>query len=86
VLELNYTNINKAMNISVQSVLRGLEKGEGEFRRREWVLADFLNNGDTGATSPRPLFTSKKPRQQSHKAPGEQQGNHKISNRYGAAI
>jgi hypothetical protein len=84
VIELNYTNINKAMNISVQSVFHGGERGKKNFtegnRRLPIPLITEIPE------LPRPLFTSKKPRQQSHKAPGEKQGNHKISNRYGAAI
>jgi len=39
---MSLKKIAQGMNISVQSVLRGLEKGGGEFHRREWVLADFL--------------------------------------------
>jgi hypothetical protein len=38
----NLTQVAKGMNIWVQSVLRGLEKGEGEFHRRGGALADFL--------------------------------------------
>jgi hypothetical protein len=40
--EAGLTQVAKAMNIAVQSVLRGVERGEEEFHRREWVLADFL--------------------------------------------
>ena len=36
------TQVIKGMNIWVQSALRGLENGEGEFHRRGWALADFL--------------------------------------------
>ena len=36
------TQVAKGMNIWVQSVLRGLEKGEGEFHKRGGALADFL--------------------------------------------
>ena len=42
--------VAKGMNISVQSVLRGLEKGEGEFHRRGGYLPISYNNGDNGAT------------------------------------
>ena len=36
------TQVAKVLNISVQSVLRGVDRGEEEFHRREWALADFL--------------------------------------------
>jgi len=54
VIELNYTNINKAMNISVQSVFHGGERGKKNFTEGNRRLPIFYNNGDTGATSPRP--------------------------------
>ena len=53
-IELNYTNINKAMNISVQSVFHGGERGKKNFTEGNRRLPIFYNNGDTGATSPRP--------------------------------
>ena len=52
-IELNYTNINKAMNISVQSVFHGGERGKKNFTEGNRRLPIFYNNGDTGATSPR---------------------------------
>jgi hypothetical protein len=55
VLELNYTNINKAMNISVQSVFHGGERGKKNFTEGNRRLPIFYNNEDTGATSPRPV-------------------------------
>jgi len=58
VIELNYTNINKVMNISVQSVLHGGERGKKNFTEGNRRLPIFYNNGDTGATSPRPSMTS----------------------------
>ena len=54
-IELNYTNINKAMNISVQSVFHGGERGKKNFTEGNRRLPIFYNNGDTGATSPRPI-------------------------------
>ncbi len=39
---MSLTQVAKVMNIAVQSVLRGVERGEEGFHRREWVLADFL--------------------------------------------
>ena len=54
-IELNYTNINKAMNISVQSVFHGGERGKKNFTEGNRRLPIFYNNGDNGATSPRPL-------------------------------
>ena len=36
------TQVAKVMNISVQSVLRGVVRGEQEFQKRGWVIADFL--------------------------------------------
>ena len=53
-IELNYTNINKAMNISVQSVFHGGERRKKNFTEGNRRLPIFYNNGDTGATSPRP--------------------------------
>ena len=50
-IELNYTNINKAMNISVQSVFHGGERGKKNFTEGNRRLPIFYNNGDTGATS-----------------------------------
>jgi hypothetical protein len=44
-INLNFytpTQVAKGMNIWVHSVLRGLEKREGEFQRRGGALADFL--------------------------------------------
>lgn len=53
-IELNCTNINKAMNISGQSVFHGGERGKKNFTEGNRRLPIFYNNGDTGATSPRP--------------------------------
>ena len=39
---MSLTQVAKVMNIAVQSVLRGVERGEEEFYRREWALANFL--------------------------------------------
>jgi len=36
------TKAGKVLNISVQSVLRGMERGEQEFQKRGWAIADFL--------------------------------------------
>ena len=36
------TQAGKVLNISVQSVLRGVERGEQEFQKRGWAIADFL--------------------------------------------
>ena len=47
-IELNYTNINKAMNISVQSVFHGGERGKKNFTEGNGRLPIFYNNGDTG--------------------------------------
>ena len=30
------------LNISVQSILRGVERGEQEFQKRGWAIEDFL--------------------------------------------
>ncbi len=64
-IELNYTNINKAMNISVQSVFHGGERGKKNFTEGNRRLPIFYNNGDTGATSPRPCVPSSMIREQS---------------------
>jgi len=36
------TQAARALNISVQSVPRGVEQGEQEFQKRAWVISDFL--------------------------------------------
>jgi hypothetical protein len=46
-IELNYTNINKAMNISVQSVFHGGERGKKNFTEGNRRLPIFYNKGDT---------------------------------------
>ena len=35
--------VAKVLNISVQSVLRGVDRGEQEFEKREWAIADLLH-------------------------------------------
>ena len=39
---MSLTQVGKGMNISIQSVLRGVERGQEEFQRRGWGLAEFL--------------------------------------------
>ncbi len=36
------TQVAKVLNISVQSVLRGVDRGEEEFQKRGWTVADFI--------------------------------------------
>jgi REP element-mobilizing transposase RayT len=36
------TQVAKVLNISVQSVLRGMDRGEEEFQKRGWTVADFI--------------------------------------------
>jgi len=36
------TQVAKVLNISAQSVLRGMAYGEGEFQKRKWAIADFV--------------------------------------------
>jgi hypothetical protein len=39
---MSLTQAGKVLNISVRSVLRGVERGEQEFQKRGWAIADFL--------------------------------------------
>jgi hypothetical protein len=36
------TQVAQVLDISVKSVLRGVERGEQEFRKRGWAIEDFL--------------------------------------------
>ena len=36
------TQVAKVLNKSVQSVLRGVDRGEEEFQKRGWTVADFI--------------------------------------------
>jgi len=39
---MSLTQVAKDLNVSKQSVLRGVERGEEGFKKRKWRLADFL--------------------------------------------
>ena len=36
------TSLTQVLNISVQGVLRGVDRGEQEFQKRGWAIEDFL--------------------------------------------
>jgi chromosomal replication initiation ATPase DnaA len=36
------TQVTQVLNISVQGVLRGVDRGEQEFQKRGWAIEDFL--------------------------------------------
>ncbi len=38
---MSLTQVAKALNVSVQSILRGVDRGKQEFGKRGWAISDF---------------------------------------------